>query len=54
MVVCCSTDSSISQMWDAVCMGDSHVYLRRELMSDQVKFLMQLNSESLKVSVCCG
>ena len=35
-------------------MGDSHVYLLCELMSDQVEFLMQLDSELLNVSVCCG
>ena len=45
MAVRCSTDSSISQTYDAVCMEDSHVHLCRELMSDRVEFLIQLGSE---------
>ena len=32
-----------------MCLGDSHVYLRRDLMSDQVELLMQLSSEFLNV-----
>ena len=39
---------------DAVCMRDSrHVHLRRELMSDQVKLLMQLGSRVLESITCC-
>ena len=35
-------------------MEDSHVYLWRELMWDQVEFLMKLGFEFLNVSVCYG
>ena len=30
------------------------IFDARELMSDQVEFLMQLGSEFFNVSVCCG